>query len=130
MSNVRLLARVTAVEPLEGFRLRLTFTDGLVREVDLSGDLWGPVAEPLQDPAYFRQVRVDPELGTVVWPNGYDLDPDVLHGDHEPVGRPAAHASRDPLEDARAQGTLEADEADRLAVQEVRAVRRARRRAA
>jgi hypothetical protein len=39
-------------------------------------------------------VRVDPELGTVVWPNGYDLDPDVLHGDYEPVGRPAAQASR------------------------------------
>jgi hypothetical protein len=88
------LARVTAVEPLEGSRLRLTFTDGLVREVDLSGDLWGPMAEPLQDPAYFRQVRVDDELGTVVWPNGYDLDPDVLHGDHEPAGQPVPQASR------------------------------------
>ncbi|MGA2452027.1 MAG: DUF2442 domain-containing protein [Solirubrobacteraceae bacterium] len=94
MNDVRPLARVSAVEPLEGFRLRLTFTDGLIREVDLSSDLWGPMAEPLQDPAYFRQVRVDPEFGTVVWPNGYHLDPDVLHGDHEPVGRPAAQASR------------------------------------
>lgn len=93
MSDVRLLARITAVEPLDGFRLRLTFTDGLVREVDLSGDLWGPMAEPLQDLDYFRRVRVDPELGTVVWPNGFDLDPDVLHGDHEPVGRPTAHLS-------------------------------------
>lgn len=94
MSNTRLLARITDVEPLEGFRLRLTFTDGLVREIDLSDDLWGPMAEPLQDPAYFRQVCVDPELGTVVWPNGYDLDPDVLHGDHKPIPRPAVHASR------------------------------------
>ncbi len=94
MSDICSLARVTAVEPLEGFRLRLTFTDGLVREVDLSGDLWGPMAEPLQDPAYFHRVSVDSELGTVVWPNGYDLDPDVLHGDHEPVARPAAQASR------------------------------------
>jgi hypothetical protein len=85
-----LLARVTAVEPLEGFRLRLTFTDGLVREVDLSEDLWGPMAEPLKDPAYFRQVRVDPESRTVVWPNGFDLDPDVLHGDYEPASRAAA----------------------------------------
>jgi hypothetical protein len=93
MNAIGTLARVTAVEPLEGFRLRLTFTDGLAREVDLSGDLWGPMAEPLQDPDYFRQVCVDPELGTVVWPNGYDLDPDVLHGDHEPVGRSAAQAS-------------------------------------
>lgn len=83
------LPRIADVQPLEGFRLRLTFTDGLQRDVDLSDGLWGPVAEPLQNPDYFRQVRVDPELGTVVWPNGYDLDPDVLHGDHAPVGRPS-----------------------------------------
>jgi hypothetical protein len=93
MTDPRVLPRVTAVEPLSGFRLRLTFTDGLVREVDLSGDLWGPMAEPLQDPGYFARVRVDPELGTVVWPNGFDLDPDVLHGDFEAVQSHAAHAS-------------------------------------
>jgi hypothetical protein len=85
MTDPCVFPRVTAVEPLEGFVLRLTFTDGLIREVDLSGDLWGPMAEPLRDPGYFAQVRVDPELGTVVWPNGYDLDPDVLHGDFEAV---------------------------------------------
>jgi hypothetical protein len=89
----RVLPRITAVESLNCFRLRLIFTDGLTREVDLSHNLWGPMAEPLRDPDYFAQVRVDPELGTVVWPNGYDLDPDVLHGDYEPAGRPAAHAS-------------------------------------
>lgn len=93
MSDARVLPRITTVKPLPGARLRLTFTDGLVREVDLSGDLWGPMAEPLQDPDYFRQVRVDTELGTIVWPNGYDLDPDVLHGDHEAVGRAATHVS-------------------------------------
>ncbi len=91
MTDPRILPRVTAVEPLNSFRLRLTFTDGLIREVDLSDDLWGPMAEPLQDPDYFRQVRVDPELGTVVWPNGYDLDPDVLHGDFEPASRLVRH---------------------------------------
>lgn len=94
MSDASIIARVTAVEPLEGWRLRLTFSDDLVREVDLSNDLWGPLAEPLRDPVYFSQVRVDPELGTVVWPNGYDLDPDVLHGDFQPVGRPPARTSR------------------------------------
>jgi hypothetical protein len=83
--------RVTTVEPLKGFVLRLAFTDGLIREVDLSGDLWGPMAAPLQDPDYFRQVCVDPELDTVVWPNGYDLDPDVLHGDFEPASRLVRH---------------------------------------
>jgi hypothetical protein len=39
----------------------------------------GPVFEPLRDEAFFAQVAVDPELGTVVWPNGADLAPDALH---------------------------------------------------
>jgi hypothetical protein len=40
----------------------------------------------LKDPAYFAQVRVDTELGTVTWPNGADLDPDVLYA--QVTGRP------------------------------------------
>ena len=75
-------ARITSVEPLEGFVLRLGFDDGTVRDVDLEAKLWGPVFEPLRDnPQLFREVRVDEELGTIVWPNGADLDPDVLHRD-------------------------------------------------
>lgn len=93
MSDPQPLPRVVSATPLEASRLRLTFTDGLVREIDLSGELWGPMAEPLQDPDYFRRVRVDSELGTVVWPNGFDLDPDVLHGDYEPAGQPAAQTA-------------------------------------
>jgi Protein of unknown function (DUF2442) len=93
MTDLRIFPRVTEAEPLKGFVLRLTFTDGVVREVDLSDDLWGPMAEPLQDPDYFARVRVDPELGTVVWPNGYDLDPDVLHGDFEPARPTQSEAS-------------------------------------
>jgi hypothetical protein len=34
---------------------------------------------PLKGLAYFRMLRVDPDLGTIVWPNGADLDPDVLY---------------------------------------------------
>jgi len=71
--------------PLEGHRLRLRFDDGGERLVDLADALWGEMGEPVRDPEYFRSVRVDPELRTVVWPNGFDLDPDVLHGDHEPA---------------------------------------------
>ena len=81
------MVSVTHVEPLDGCRLRLVFSDGVERTVDLAGDLWGEMAAPLREPEYFRSVRVDPGLGTVVWPNGFDLDPDVLHGDHEPVPR-------------------------------------------
>lgn len=73
---------ITAVEHLDGYRLRLTFADGFVGDVDLSERLKapnGPMFQPLEDVAYFAQVVVDPELGTVVWPNGADLAPDVLH---------------------------------------------------
>jgi hypothetical protein len=66
--------------------LRLGFDDGTTREVDLEDAIWGPVFEPLRrDPEFFRQVRVDDELGTIVWPNGADMDPDVLYGEHPPT---------------------------------------------
>lgn len=78
--------RVTHVEPLEGFKLRLRFNDGRESIVDLEGELWGPVFEPLKaDPELFREVRVDEEIGTIVWPNGADMDPDVLQGSREPA---------------------------------------------
>lgn len=84
MSTKTSIARIRSVRPLEGFVLRLSFDDGREREVDLESELWGPVFEPLRnDPTLFRQVRVDDELGTIVWPNGADMDPDVLHGDFE-----------------------------------------------
>jgi hypothetical protein len=76
------MTRITAVEPLHGYTLRIGFSDGSSRDVDLEPELWGPMFEPLRDPDEFRKVTVDPELGTIVWPNGADLDPDVLHGDH------------------------------------------------
>jgi len=71
---------VTAVEVLGHYRLRLTFTDGLVGDVDLShlAELGG-VFTPLHDPAVFAQARVDPDIGTVTWPGGADLAPEVLH---------------------------------------------------
>jgi hypothetical protein len=75
------LPHVTSVEPLDGYRLRLTFDDGVVGVVDLSEELWGPMFEPLRDPTVFAQVRVDVEMGTVVWPNGADLDPCTLHAE-------------------------------------------------
>ena len=79
------MVAVTEVEALEGYRLRLRFDDGEERIVDVSDMLWGTMGEPLRDPEYFRQVRIDAELRTVAWPNGLDLDPDVLHGDYEPA---------------------------------------------
>jgi hypothetical protein len=75
-----MLKDISAVEPLGDYRLRIRFEDGVEGVVDLAGTLgFQGVFEPLRDAAYFRQVRVDPELGTIVWPNGADLDPDVLY---------------------------------------------------
>ena len=69
--------RIQGVVPLEGYRLRLTLTDGSVVERDIAALMDGPVFEPIRrDPVLFRAARV--EAGTVVWPNGADLCPDVL----------------------------------------------------
>jgi hypothetical protein len=75
------MVRVKSVQVLEGFKARLVFTDGSAKTIDLAPFLKGPMFEPLKDPARFREVRVDPELETLVWPNGADICPDVLfHG--------------------------------------------------
>ncbi len=62
--------------------LRVTFSDGLVRELDYSGALPGVLAM-IDDDLTFADARVDPVAGTICWPNGIDLDPDVLHGDRK-----------------------------------------------
>jgi hypothetical protein len=79
------LARVVDVESLGDYRVRVTFSDGLVRELDFAGVLEGEIFEPLKNPTTFSGVSVDRVAGTIVWPNGVDLDPDVLHGDYEPA---------------------------------------------
>ena len=76
---MRDLVHVTAVEVVGDHRLRLRFEDGADGEVDLSESEWRGVFEPLADPNYFRQVELDEELGTIVWPNGADIAPETLH---------------------------------------------------
>ena len=79
------MLRVTDVQPLEPYHLRVTFNDGVVRDVDCGFLLRGTLGEPLRDPAYFRQVRVDEEARTIVWPNGLDPAPEVLSGRRAPA---------------------------------------------
>jgi hypothetical protein len=90
------MLRVTSVQPLDGYRLRVTFNDDVERDVDCAFLLHGTLGEPLRDPEYFRQVRVDDEARTVVWPNGLDPAPELLHGDCEPV-IPAGTRSQAPV---------------------------------
>lgn len=76
---------IRSVVPLEQFRVQLAFSNGEQKIVDLAPLLRGPIFEQIrQDLDLFRAVRVDEELGTIVWPNGADMDPDVLYGSHTP----------------------------------------------
>jgi Protein of unknown function (DUF2442) len=82
------LVRIADVRPLEGHWVRLWFSDGVVKDVDLGEALaGGGVFDPIYtDRQVFEQVRVNPESRTIEWPGGVDLDPDVLYGTFEPEG--------------------------------------------
>ena len=74
-----MLHDVVEVRPLDGYRVYLRFGDGAEGVVDVSRRVpFDGVLAPLRDLEYFRQVRVNTELGTIAWPNGADLDPLVL----------------------------------------------------
>jgi hypothetical protein len=68
-----------SAEYLGVYKLRLTFTDGKVGEIEIEGELWGEVFEPLKDLELFKQFRVDAELMTIVWPSGADLAQEYLY---------------------------------------------------
>jgi hypothetical protein len=75
-----MLVDIVEVRPLERHRLYLRFADGVEGEIDLDTIVrWEGVFAPLADPERFAEVRVNPDLGTIVWPNGADVDPDVLY---------------------------------------------------
>jgi Protein of unknown function (DUF2442) len=76
---------VTDVEPLEGYWIRATFTDGAVKDIDLgellaAGGVFAPIYEQRD---VFEQVAVNPHSRTVEWPGEVDLDPEVLYGRYE-----------------------------------------------
>lgn len=73
------LPTVTGVAVIGDHVLRLLFSDGTVGDVDFSSEHWTGVLAPLNDPAYFAQVAIDPGAGTVVWPDGIDLAPEPLY---------------------------------------------------
>jgi hypothetical protein len=73
------LIHVTAVGVVGDHRLHLSFDDGSAGDVEFGDDDWGGVFDPLKDPGYFAQVELDPEMGTIVWPNGADIAPETLH---------------------------------------------------
>ncbi len=90
-----MLHDIIAVQPLGGHRLFLKFEDGTTGEADLSTTLrFTGVFLPLADPAAFARVSVNPESGTIVWPNGADLCPDVLYSLATGAASPSARGER------------------------------------
>ena len=71
------MSKLKSIEFLDGYVIRATLDDGTTKDLDFEGRLWGPVFEPLRDQSVFRSGIVDAHLGTVVWPNGADVAPEV-----------------------------------------------------
>jgi hypothetical protein len=91
---VERIPRVISVEHLSARVLRVTFNDGLVRELDFEGALPGILAT-VDDDTVFATVTVDTVAGTIAWPVGIDLDPDVLHGDAAAASAPPPRLLRE-----------------------------------
>ena len=77
-----MFVRINRVKCLGEHQLSLEFSDGVIREIEIHRGLGG-VFGGLDDEELFSQVSVDPTTGTLVWPGGLDLDPDVLYGVEE-----------------------------------------------
>ncbi len=77
--RIDMFLHVTDVRYINDYRLRLEFSDGVVKEVDLYEELHGEVFEPLKDLGFFKQVGVNRETNTIEWPNGADFAPEFLY---------------------------------------------------
>src|SRR3989337_4252385 len=74
-----MIIHVTEVKVVGPYSLEVVFDDGTRKRVNLRRELYGPIFEPLRDPAYFAQARLDPNSRTVTWPNRADFAPDFLY---------------------------------------------------
>lgn len=81
---------ITHVQYLQGYKLQLTFNTGMMKRVDLQDELEGDIFEPLRDLNVFKQVTIDPDMHTIVWPNGADFAPEFL----DEIGTPIQSQER------------------------------------
>ena len=88
---------VAAAIALAPYVVRVVFADGEIRDVDIEPILSGSVFEPLRDVELFRRVAVDETGDTIVWPNGADLDPDVIYGSSPQGWEPAVRITTPQL---------------------------------
>lgn len=74
-----MIPRIVDMKYVSGYKVWLKFTDGREGEVDLEGELWGEMFEPLKDRELFKTVRLDRELNTIRWENEADFAPEFLY---------------------------------------------------
>ena len=72
------MLHVSSVRWLRDYQLRIAFDNGETKDVDLTDQLYGEVFEPLREAAFFKRVTLNPETGTIQWPNGADFAPEYL----------------------------------------------------
>ncbi|MDQ3248183.1 MAG: DUF2442 domain-containing protein [Chloroflexota bacterium] len=72
------LYRVLSFQIVGPYTLSITFDDDSSQVIDFEPILYGEIYSPLRDLAFFDQVRLDPEVDTLVWPNDADFDPETL----------------------------------------------------
>lgn len=86
MTDLEPFIDVTDVRVLARYLVLLAFADGSERVIDLEPLLWGPMFQPLLgDYELFRQVRADPDAGTIVWPTGADISARTLFAESRPT---------------------------------------------
>ena len=76
---VHAIYRVKAFEIVKPYTLRVRFDDGTEQTIDFQPVLAGELYAPWKDLSLFNQVQIDPEVHTLLWPNGADFDPATLH---------------------------------------------------
>ena len=74
-----MIPRIAEMKYMSGYKVWLRFEDGKEGEIDLEGELWGEVFEPLKERDYFKTARLDRELNEICWPNGADFAPEFLY---------------------------------------------------
>ncbi|MEK7264179.1 MAG: DUF2442 domain-containing protein [Bacteroidota bacterium] len=80
MKRFAKLIRIVSVKVIKDFRVQLEFTNGECKDIDLEQYFHGPVFDELKSvPKLFKTIKVDKRMGTIVWDNGADIDPDVLY---------------------------------------------------
>lgn len=74
-----LIYKIISLKITAPYTLELKFNDGAIKEINFERILSGEMFSPLKDQKLFNQVSIDPEVHTIVWPNGADFDPAILH---------------------------------------------------